>query len=354
MSVSLTTFASMQRANNVLFASSSSQPTTPLSKNRYSPTQIVRLFTSLTDMDLTKISTPERPLLKEFGVSGERVPMRKSSARPVRSRDALRVVGFLFIFLLAGCASPATTPEEGQPPALPFNSLVLTGCHGGGANFDVPDSLLNTPVPPGWDGEMGITTTVRVMLASCDHLSLGPFERGPISLAVESHSKFNAPENCRDGDYAFMNILTRMVWSDGEVAAAVERELGIPSSTATFSTNALGDAQLSSTTLEWTIDGRQSSIQIGRFEDDVVDALRTYRYVWPSDGHLGLIDFSWDARQTVFEPTAVYATFSSPMLIASTGMPIVAGVGALDEEFVGPGGTFRFFEGYECAKELPS
>jgi hypothetical protein len=217
--------------------------------------------------------------------------------------------------------------------------------------MDAPEQILEAPVPPGWDGENGLPTTVTMFILFCEHVSLGEFERGPVQLVVESHEKFNAPDNCRQGDYSFLNILTRIVWSDAEVAAAMEHELGIPTSVGTIERSVTGSEAASMTTFAWTIDGQESSIQSGRVSNEIQEYDNSYRYVWADEGRLGLIDFSWDVLQTWLEPVAVYGSFAPPMILASTGMPVVGGIGVVNEEMF-PGGEFKFFEGYECATQV--
>lgn len=257
----------------------------------------------------------------------------------------------VWVLLLAGCtgAGDGDLPVE-DPEALPLRDLAMTGCAGSGVRLEVPEQLLDVPVPPGWDGENGLPTTVTMFTIFCEHLSWGPFERGPVQAVVESHEKFNAPLNCREGDYTYLNILTRMVWSDAEIAAVVQEELGIPTSVGAIRAQTAGPGLAGVTTYSWTIDGRESSYEVGFFQNEVTEPATTYRYVWPdvAQERLGFVDFSWDGRQSWLEPFAAAGTMSEPMLLSSAGLPRYSGVGGIQLEFF-PGGEFKFYEGYECA-----
>lgn len=259
------------------------------------------------------------------------------------------------VTLVAGCNSPSPEPLPSSLAAhIKMQDVLLSDCTGGGTRIDVPEGMLTTPVPPGWEGKNGLPTTVTLIALFCDHVSLGDFERGPIRLVLESHEKFNAPDNCREGDYTYLNILTRIVVDDPEIAAAIQDELTIPTSTGNFTWAEDGTSALKTVRVGWRVDGSPESwFQVGRVENAIQDSRGTYRYVWAAGENLGLVDMKLDARQTQFEPTAALASFSSPMLIASTGLPYVIGVGVVDEE-VFPEGTFQFFEGYECANPLDS
>lgn len=233
-----------------------------------------------------------------------------------------------------------------------MDRILLSGCVDGAARFDVPEGLLETPVPPGWEGRNGLPTTVSVLALFCEHLSLGEFERGPVRLVLETHGKFNAPENCRRGDYSFLNILTRILVDDAEVAEALQSELGIPTSVAQIGQEPQGSPTAQSVRFAWTVAGQgESWMRIERTASELQEVERVYRLVWPAGERLGFIDLKLDAVQTQFEPTATVGSFASPMLIATTGLPLVLGIGVIDEEIF-PEGQFRFFEGYECAHEL--
>jgi hypothetical protein len=234
----------------------------------------------------------------------------ESSADPwVQVNNMLRV-GVLWIVLafFSGCAEPGHLVAP-LPSAGAINSIQLTDCAGGLARIDAPEPLLAAPTPPTWQTQNGLPTTVTMIAVTCGHLSLGTFERGPIHLVAESHEKFNAPDNCRAGDYTYLNVLTRMIWSDPEVAAAVQNELGIPTSVGTISIEETGTEIAGTKTVRWTVADQESSFTVGHLQNDETAPKSTFRYVWANGPNLGLIDFHWDSRESWLEPTATYGEF---------------------------------------------
>lgn len=260
----------------------------------------------------------------------------------------------LVVLAIAGCMQGPISDEVAQAPEIPIKAIDLSGCTGGGARLDAPQQLFEPPVPPGWEFSNGLPVTVSMFVISCEHVSFGSFERGPVQLVLESHNQFSAPTNCREGAYTYLNVLSRIVWSDAEIAAVMEERLGIPTSVGDITHMIDGPEVVSTQTLAWTIGQGKSEIHFGRFQNDASETKRIYRYAWADEGQnrLGLIDFRWDAIQTQLEPVGSYGTFSDPMLLGATGLPLVFGIGVIDEELF-PGGDFRFFEGYECATPLP-
>jgi hypothetical protein len=211
--------------------------------------------------------------------------------------------------------------------------------------------MVSAPVPPGWEYNDPDATLVTMFVLICDHVSLDKFERGPISMVLESHERFSAPENCRLGHYTFLNILTRILVDDAEVADAIHASYGIPTSYAQIRETETVEPLTKLVRFAWNVTGGEESwVDIGRFDNNVSDNPLVYRYAWDAGTHLGLVDMNLDSMQTQFEPTAVYGSFKDPMLLASAG-PLVAGIGAVSDQFF-PEGQIKFYEGYECANQI--
>lgn len=218
--------------------------------------------------------------------------------------------------------------------------------------MQVPAQLLDLPVPPGWEVEGSAPVAITTFAFSCGHVSIGKFERGPVDFIIESHGMFNAPMNCRLGDYDYLNVMTRLIWSDSEIAMATSQALGIPSSVGTIKMETIGQPIVSSHTISWEIDGKTSYFKVERFENDYTDVKTVWRYLWPANNHLGFLEMHWNGVETWLEPTATFGSFSEPMVVAQSGLPIVFGTGGLENGW-NPSGEFKFYEGYQCEKELP-
>lgn len=255
------------------------------------------------------------------------------------------------VMATAGCISSESA--DSHLPEVPIaekaaSHLVLTGCTGMATRITSPEQGITAPVPPGWEAANGLPTVISLFAITCDHVSFGQFERGPLDLVFESHGKFQAPESCRSGDYTFLNVLARVVVDDEELAAMMSKDLGITTSVGSLHIEPSGSEIVGATSFRWTIEGGDSAVHFGRFQNPTSPIDATYRYAWAAGDRLGMVDMHWEAIEAQFEPGASPATFSPPMLLATAAVPILVGTGSIVEQFF-PSGTFRFYEGYECA-----
>lgn len=262
-------------------------------------------------------------------------------------------VALVVTVAFAGCSnSQDTTPDEGlgsadSTVARP-SQLLLLNCHGGTSRIVVPASTVSPDSPQGWETETEVVAIV-IDAMTCEHLSLGPFERGPIQVVLESHSKFDAPEACRIGDYDQLNALQSVWVDDADVADYLQSVLGMPAISATITRTTDGIPELLTATWAWSANqGEASSITFGRFENPSRDWPFTLRLAWTSGPSVTMADIAIGGQETGYEPRATPGKMRAPMIYYGTGFEDYVGDGGLIDS-MSPEGTFHYYEDAQCA-----
>ncbi len=164
----------------------------------------------------------------------------------MRALAALLAIGILSAGCLAGPvkerggqsdSSETTTPENPDPPRQPIRAPetqiaardgVLRECNGFATYTEIPTALHPGETPAGWKKESPLPSTkLRYYIWECNRFSAGGFERGPFRFVIEGHTKADAPEKCRGGDYDYRNLVSFMAIDDPEIAARWATDLGI-------------------------------------------------------------------------------------------------------------------------------
>ncbi|MHB1260084.1 MAG: hypothetical protein ACYC2H_00060 [Thermoplasmatota archaeon] len=205
--------------------------------------------------------------------------------------------------------APSSTTVSPPPPPLQNETRPLIAwnhCRGFASTVffyaNVVD-LDDGQTPPGW--EPTLTQDDRYLLAvnTCERVSIGPYERGPVSFFLELHTAVNPPEACNQFEAGFddMSILLGMWVSDQEVAAHLAQTYQMPVRYGQVSVTETPTAD--GMTYQWTVssDGGESNLVVYRPGGDEDLSPRINRLVW----HNGTGVTFWDYHD---EPVIPYAT----------------------------------------------
>lgn len=252
----------------------------------------------------------------------------------------------LFLLLgMAGCTGPSieeTSPaidssnfQDGNGTAtakpveqfaiLEEKSIRITNCSGILTLNHLPTPLVDAKPPGSWDGNGEPTVEVRLELHVCQRVSVGPFERGPVGLAIEVHDNQLAPGSCEAiGDFLTSETLVRMLVSDSDISAYLQTEFGMSSGTFAYDVTMSTPETMG---ISLNVDGSESELSVlkrslGNGEAVVNDAFRFY---WANEyGGINLMDFMAETHTQSLHPPAVTGTLNAPFLAAeSVGNPYV-------------------------------
>ena len=193
--------------------------------------------------------------------------------------------------LLAGCATPpaAEIPEQ----ATPEKRWNWTDCFGFDGVTYYPFETGPGDAPPGWEFNLQsgrIASDVSLFAFKCDRISMGDFERGPISMIWETHSKFTPPEACEKGQWALMSVVSLVIVNDQEVAAYL-LERGVPAVVSDILVEQTTAASLQRQIWSWDLPGGRSTIEAATAGPHSDTLPFVHRWVWWDNQKLTMADF---------------------------------------------------------------
>jgi hypothetical protein len=220
---------------------------------------------------------------------------------------------------LAGCSGAAPAGPAAQPPAGDGDALALTDCVGFTLDVLLPGPAARGERPPGWAPPRTPSTHVAVDGLRCQRVSLGPLERGPVHLVLESHTNAQPPAACLDGlpGAARRAVLATALADDDGLVAAL-RARGVPASFAEVSEDGVGgDAPAQAHSWSWrngtAAASDASSVTVpGDAATQPEDGLQ--RLFWTAGGGLGRLDLSV-TRLGAIGPRVGTGSFQPPMLL---------------------------------------
>lgn len=231
---------------------------------------------------------------------------------------------FLAAFVLSGCSEPPAPAPNGDPsltstttssssggvvsevpPVFQLPSAIaFTECTGGASLFDTSADLYPGRRPPGWEESAIRSTSIDVRTFSCQRMAVGPFERGPIQIAIEHHSNFHLPESCGEGDFTYPQVMSFIHVSDADIAGYLAGSLGMPASAATFTVSQTpGPASIE----EWSWQPEGSEPYVLRLP--ITDLNRQFghlveRVIWFNATNLGYMDLDLEIHDDTGGPTS--------------------------------------------------
>ena len=260
-----------------------------------------------------------------------------------------------------GPTSTDSPPSDGGTPEVPGeNSMELRfdGCSDSlHALIYVVDEAFEVPTLPGWEGNTLLTGELHYRLRSCERVSVGPFERGPINLFYETHTNRQVPASCAEGgDYTNTGVLHRIWVDDAEIAHYLRTTYLMPANFATISlAEVASDAIVD---FRWTVElpgSEPSELVYHHFPENGYPQREfpSFRYFWASGPEsVSYMDTATETHTVgVEEPSIVEGTLRAPLLYANPGT----------ERFVGYGGAgidgyvhgeIHLFKDTQCSEPL--
>jgi hypothetical protein len=264
----------------------------------------------------------------------------------------------LAALLLAGCLESKKT--HGSEAALPSNHLInsskwpslfgWTDCIGGSSLSYGPNDVFEAPVPPGWRFDWPINE-VYLLVAQCQRMSVGPYERGPVRMVLETYSAASQPQSCLNGTFDRPDMMSNW-WIDDKDIAAYLQGLGAPAHYATidYASQSAGAARVDQWT--WHQEGHDDSWVSYPDHGQVPGSIPFLeRIFWFNQTTLGVMDL---LQQGHYDAGAVPAgQMSPPSLYAFAGatLPYSAARGGIYYD-VELSATLQFFGDFQCKQPL--
>ncbi|MCA1811727.1 MAG: hypothetical protein LC623_06915 [Halobacteriales archaeon] len=288
---------------------------------------------------------------------------------------------FLASAALSGCSgAPADSTAPGTtlppsasgtvaPPPLPSGlsmptngtlpRLELTNCTAfQGQSQPFPSGSAPGEAPPGWEPDSApAQSSVFLDGYECRRIHLGPLERGPLRLLVESHNHANMQQPCLDAaQQTDATIVHLVLVNDTALAALLHDRFGLPAVHAQISAAALG-ADLSTTPLDvrleqmawaWSTAGNATSTLNFTAAPLTEPYASSTRLFWQRGSGLGRLDIAYPVQDgPVLTDPEAYGTMQPPMLLASQPGGLFAGTAKSFSALSGEG-TFRLYADTLC------
>lgn len=224
-------------------------------------------------------------------------------------------------------SSNVSAPSPVQ--AVPLDGLFLTNCEGALTLNYLEKTVAGVRPPSGWPESAEPIVRVRIEAHRCERIAFGIFERGPVTVILETHDNHVPPENCvRDGDFTTTEVLNHMWVDDQTLVDAFRSAWNLPVDLSgplesrvdpfgnpSYSVDIQGQTTILSTVIE------NGDLGTGTFSD-------SYRYFWPLGVEsVGLLDLQSDTTTMTGVP-AITGKVASPFVAAVVGNPY-AGYGNL-------------------------
>jgi hypothetical protein len=161
---------------------------------------------------------------------------------------------------ISGPSTESTTsgPTYNLTPAGVPDSMFGTDCVGLGSAFTWPGQTGPGSHPSGWAPQGHVGSDVHVDLFRCTRLSWGAFER-PVSLLVETHDMFDAPDSCRQGQFDTTFMMNSIWINDTQVAAWLNQTYGMPARYGSIDYQLETTSGLESHRWRWNVPGGEAS-----------------------------------------------------------------------------------------------
>ena len=253
---------------------------------------------------------------------------------------------------LAGCAAPPGPQAQGVPPDADARdpALQFTSCAGWQLTAIYPMATHPGHTPPEWaPGPEVLVGTVDAQGWTCERVKVGPFERGPVNVLFETHTKQRVTGACASAnEVTFVQQLERLWIDDPEVGAFLSRHHGMPVQVADF--HVVRDEADGVTRLAWTWDnaGGPSSAQAYDAGERAAEPALPLRLFWQGAAGASSLDLRFTVQGPAQGDRLAFGSFSAPMLLADR--PLVASPGqVLEGDF---SGQLREFGDMSCERQV--
>jgi hypothetical protein len=175
-------------------------------------------------------------------------------------------------------------------------------------------------------------------------VAVGPFERGPVHLALDWHNNAQAPPSCRSGG-GEANVLATLWTDDADLASYLRDRFAMPAFEAPFSEDASQAAAARGHTWTWGPDGLRSSLSVLLSDGPTGPKAESLLAFWPAGDGVGRLQLNWTATSSNSERPA-QGSMRPPMLAGD-----FTGLGRWMEDLDGRGGL-ALYQDPDCAREV--
>lgn len=286
---------------------------------------------------------------------------------------APRLIVVLAVLLLTGCFSPKDSPPASQTTTSSANSetpssssssstapvglsialsLGLDDCTAWQAPMLFPGTTGPGEPPRGWEPAPETTdgTGVGMYGYRCNRFALAPFERGPVTIVLDTHNKATFPEECvqSNDDSTTATVLNALIVDDSELGQFLNVTYGMPVFVAEM---AVSQAQDPPAIHAWTwAVGGQTPSELTIVEDGVTqDPPETSdRLYWAKGTGIGTLSLKFHrTAPLLLENRLGEGTLQPPMLLSQVAGGHYAGPAEWFSSLRADG-VFQFYNDPHC------
>jgi hypothetical protein len=256
------------------------------------------------------------------------------------------------LLLLPGCVQRApAAPPDSVHFSLDLAGLHMSRCHGFLSSTTVPRATAPGTAPPGWEPRDKTQPEAYVFLLglACNRVAVGPLERGPVSLLLESHSNADIPPACAGDKFTESSVMVAslLLVNDTGLAAYLRDALGLPSQVADIREESSATPAMHPA-WAWAVGtGASSTLTVtdagGKAASDAPD-----RFLWAHGNGTGMLDLTYVTTGPQGGSQTAYGRAEAPMLLA--GQPDGRFTGTAQSfTSVDADGGVRFYRDGRCA-----
>jgi hypothetical protein len=256
----------------------------------------------------------------------------------------------ILVLLVAGLAACTQPPAAPPAPVGAPGHLSLTGCSGWHASIGpLPPALVPGAAPAGWEPPPENLPHVRLDGFECERLGLGPFERGPVHLVVDSHTRATFPAACYPSDFAVTGLVGTLWVDDDGLARYLAETYGLPARRASVLPESDGTGSAQAHAWTWTdAEGRSTATVPSGVPSQVAN--RPSLLLWPAGDGIGSLSLTFQDRTVPVGPElAVSGTAQPPALLSALPGGAFAGQGYWSDGFSAEG-TFKAYRDTMCTQ----
>lgn len=257
--------------------------------------------------------------------------------------------------MVSGCAAPSPTDDVADDPAtpeIPGTNLLLSDCVKYQSTMNLPPPLHPIPPPPQWGPQAPFFLSGYMFThITCQHVSWGPFARGPITFAFEYYFHYKQPDNCRSGTNVGMMLSAGI--DDPDIEAYARTQYDWPTYNLTMEVTTDEAAGAGTITLQWGPQNQtKSTITMAGYGPIDIDAASTNaRIYWGNDTAVSSLNLVFMAPQDFFDNRASHGTIASPMRFAEEDMPEWIGASDRTLDLAEIQGTITEYKDWQCTPQ---
>jgi hypothetical protein len=222
-----------------------------------------------------------------------------------------------------GLNTSVSNEAEAASGFAPF--AIWSGCAGFRTSIAGLTSMYNfAPTPPGWESD-NPTTDFDLRFFTCERISWGAFERGPVHMLLELGTNFEVPPTCIGERATLSRDMSSWWFSDPDVAEFVREVYGANAFATNFTIAKETTGEVVDESWAWGLPGKPSShVRFPGISGPTDSASHVTRVFWFVDNGTYAMDFSqeWQMEPPVnhgsaFRPAA--GRLEEPMLYATAG-----------------------------------